>query len=493
MSFREMTVAEIAEGIREGEFTSREVTEFYLKRIEEFDGAVNSYVTVVAEAALERAEEMDRERAGGKIRGPLHGVPIGLKDIFCTKGVLTTCGSRMLANFVPPYDSEVYARLLASGAVLLGKQNMDEFAMGSSTETSYFGPTRNPHDLDRIPGGSSGGSAASVAAALAPASVGTDTGGSIRQPAALCGVVGMKPTYGRVSRFGMVAFASSLDQAGPLTRNVKDAALLLGVIAGHDPKDSTSVDVEVPEYLSWCGRDVRGVRVGVPDEYFIEGLDQGVKREVERAIDTLTSLGCEVERISLPHTEYALACYYIVAPAEASSNLARYDGVKYGYRAENYSGLIDMYMKTRAEGFGAEVKRRIMLGTYALSAGYYEAFYGRALKVRSLIKDDFLKAFQKVDVIVAPTSPTTAFRLGERLHDPLTMYLSDVFTIPVNLAGLPGISIPCGRDEGGLPVGVQIIGKHFREEEIFQVAYALESELGTAGVVDPPRTSGKGE
>ncbi|RMG60023.1 MAG: Asp-tRNA(Asn)/Glu-tRNA(Gln) amidotransferase subunit GatA [Deltaproteobacteria bacterium] len=493
MDLKNLTLEEIAREIREGRLSSRDATEYYLERISSFDGAVNSYITVTEERAREEAAACDEEQARGKLKGPLHGVPVGLKDIFCTKGVRTTCGSRMLENFIPPYDSEVYRRLREAGAVLLGKQNMDEFAMGSSTETSYFGPTRNPHDLSRIPGGSSGGSAAAVAAGLSPTSVGTDTGGSIRQPAALCGVVGMKPTYGRVSRFGMVAFASSLDQAGPITTSVRDAAFLLGVISGHDPKDSTSVNVDVPDYLSFCGREVSGMTVGVPEEYFIEGMEEEVRKRVEEAVERLSSLGCRIERIRLPHTDYALACYYIVAPAEASSNLARYDGVKYGYRTESYEGLIDMYMKTRAEGFGSEVKRRIMLGTYALSAGYYEAFYGKALRVRSLIKRDFLKAFETVDVIVAPTSPTTAFGLGERLHDPLTMYLSDIFTIPVNLAGLPAISIPCGEDGKGLPVGVQIIGKHFREEEIFQVAFALESELGRARVVDPESTAGEGE
>ncbi len=485
MKLHLMTVEDLARMIREGEVSSREATELFLERIEELDGKVNSYIRVLGEEARKQADEMDEAAARGEYAGPLHGVPIGLKDIFCTSGIPTTCGSKMLEGFVPSYDSTVHWKLKEAGAVLLGKQNMDEFAMGSSTETSYYGPTKNPRDLERIPGGSSGGSAAAVAAALCPASVGTDTGGSIRQPASLCGVVGMKPTYGRVSRYGMVAFASSLDQAGPITRTVRDAALILGVIAGYDGKDTTSVKMEVPPYVDSCGKDLSGMRVGVPGEYFIDGIQKEVGEQVNRAVDALSSLGCPVVDISLPHTGFALSCYYIVAPAEASSNLARYDGVKYGFRAGGSGGLIDMYMKTRSEGFGEEVKRRIMLGTYALSAGYYDAFYGKALQVRTLITRDFLEAFKEVDVIVTPTSPTTAFRMGERTEDPLTMYLSDVLTIPANLAGLPCISIPCGVDSRGLPVGLQIIGPHFNEEDIFRVASALESVLGIPSVAKP--------
>lgn len=484
MELHLLAMGDLTDLVNKREVTSREVTEHYLSRIGSRDEKINAYITVLHEEALKKAEERDASLSRGEQAGPLHGIPIGLKDIFCTGGVLTTCGSKVLSNFIPPYDSTVYRKLLDAGAVLLGKQNMDEFAMGSSTETSYWGPTRNPWDLSRIPGGSSGGSAAAVSSSLCTAAVGTDTGGSIRQPASLCGTVGMKPTYGRVSRFGMIAFASSLDQAGPITRTVKDAAILLEVISGYDPKDSTSVNVEVLPYRDWCGRDIAGTRVGVPKEYFIEGMQKEVEEEVKKSIAALKSLGCEIIEVSLPHTDYALSCYYIVAPAEASSNLARYDGVRYGYRAGGYADLIDMYRKTRAEGFGEEVKRRIMLGTYALSAGYYDAFYGKALKVRTLIKNDFIEAFKSVDVLVTPTSPTTAFRLGEKTQDPLTMYLSDVFTIPANLAGLPGISIPCGKDGKNLPVGVQIIGKHFREEDLFPVASALESILGTPGVAE---------
>ncbi len=485
MKLHLLTLEELSRLIRKKEVSSRDVTECYLERIARMDEKINSYTTVLGEKAVARAKEKDEELSRGEVIGPLHGVPMGIKDIFCTRGIPTACGSKMLEGFVPPYNSTVYEKLEGAGVVLLGKQNMDEFAMGSSTETSYYGITKNPRDLLRIPGGSSGGSAAAVSAALSPASVGTDTGGSIRQPASLCGVVGMKPTYGRVSRFGMVAFASSLDQAGPLTRTVRDAAFLLEIIAGHDSKDSTSVKKEVPPYREWCGRDLAGVTIGVPKEYFIGGIQKEVTEEVEKSIGALESLGCSVEDISLPHTEYALSCYYIVAPAEASSNLARYDGVKYGYRVEDASGLIDMYMRSRAEGFGKEVKRRIMLGTYALSAGYYDAFYGKALSVRTLITDDFIEAFKKVDLIVTPTSPTTAFKIGEKTEDPLTMYLSDILTIPTNLAGLPGISIPCGKDRLGLPVGVQIIGQHFKEETLFMAASALESVMGIPGVAEP--------
>jgi aspartyl-tRNA(Asn)/glutamyl-tRNA(Gln) amidotransferase subunit A len=403
---------------------------------------------------------------------------VGLKDIFCTKGIRTTCGSRILSAFLPPYDAAVTERVLGAGAVLLGKHNMDEFAMGSSTETSHFGSTYNPWDLSRIPGGSSGGTAAAVAAGFCFAGVGTDTGGSIRQPASLCGVVGMKPTYGRVSRYGMIAFASSLDQAGPVTRTVADAALLLDVLSGHDRRDSTSLPLPVPDHLAAAGRSVKGLRVGLPKEYFFgEGLDAEVKLSVEKALAALLEAGAEAVEVSLPHTEYALATYYLVAPAEASSNLARYDGVRYGHRAEGASGLVEMMSRTRAEGFGAEVKRRIMIGTYALSAGYYEAFYGKAQKVRTLIRRDFEEAFAKADVLLTPTAPTAAFRAGEKTADPLTMYLSDVFTIPCNLAGIPGISVPCGVTAAGLPVGAQLLGPAFGEETVLAAAAAIEREI----------------
>ncbi len=471
----EWTLLEAAREIRAGQISSRELTEALLSRMEEIGPKVNAYITALPEKARAQAAACDEEQARGSLRGPLHGVPIGLKDIFCTRGVRTTCGSRILHNFVPPYDAAVTEKVREAGGVLLGKQNMDEFAMGSSTETSFCGPTRNPWDLSRIPGGSSGGTAAAVAAAMCFAGVGTDTGGSIRQPASLCGVVGVKPTYGRVSRYGMIAFASSLDQAGPIARTVADAAALLQVIAGHDRRDSTSMDVPVPEYETAVGRPVRGMRVGLPREYFEgEGLDPAVKAAVERALAALTEQGARAVEVSLPHTSFALSTYYLIAPAEASSNLARYDGVRYGHRAGGAAGLIEMMSRTRAEGFGAEVKRRVMIGTYALSAGYYEAFYGKAQKVRTLIRRDFAAAFERADVLLTPTTPTPAFRLGEKTDDPLTMYLSDIFTIPCNLAGIPGISVPCGLSAEGLPIGAQLLSNHFNEEALFTAAGAIE-------------------
>ncbi len=478
IAVHEWHLLEAARRVREGEISSRELTEALLDRIAELDPKINAYITVLREGAMAAAAACDEEQARGTLRGPLHGVPVGLKDIFCTRGVRTTCGSRILADFDPPYDAMVTQKVLASGAVLLGKHNMDEFAMGSSTETSYFGPTHNPCDPSRIPGGSSGGTAAAVAAAMCFAGVGTDTGGSIRQPASLCGVVGMKPTYGRVSRYGMIAFASSLDQAGPITRSVADAAALLGIIAGHDPRDSTCVNAPVPDYLAAAGKPVKGMRIGLPREYFEgEGLDPEVKAAVERALSILTDQGAEVVEVSLPHTGYALSTYYLIAPSEASSNLARYDGVRYGHRAEGAASLIEMMSKTRAEGFGAEVKRRIMIGTYALSAGYYEAFYGKAQKVRTLIRRDFTEAFEQVDALLTPTTPTPAFRIGEKTDDPLTMYLSDIFTIPCNLAGIPGISVPCGFSAEGLPIGAQLLAGPFREETLFTVAGAIEQAV----------------
>ncbi|NNG46412.1 MAG: Asp-tRNA(Asn)/Glu-tRNA(Gln) amidotransferase subunit GatA, partial [Deltaproteobacteria bacterium] len=434
-------------------------------------------VTVLPETAMREAAARDEEIARGQVRGPLHGVPVALKDIFCTKGIRTTCASRILHDFDPPYDATVTERIRAAGTVLLGKQNMDEFAMGSSTETSCFGPALNPWATDRIPGGSSGGTAAAVVAGTCFAGVGTDTGGSIRQPASLCGVVGMKPTYGRVSRYGMIAFASSLDQAGPVTRSVPDAAVLLASIAGYDRRDSTSVDVPVPDYLAATGRGVKGMRVGLPREYITEGQDASVKAAVEKALNSLISLGAEGVEISLPHSGYALSAYYIIAPAEASSNLARYDGVRYGHRADGAKGLIEMMSRTRAEGFGEEVKRRVMIGTYSLSAGYYDAYYGKAQKVRTLLRRDFHEAFARVDVILTPTAPTPAFRLGEKVDDPLSMYLSDIYTIPASLAGIPGISVPCGMSPDGLPIGAQLMGKHFDEESLLAAAAAIEREI----------------
>jgi len=466
-----------ARAVRDKEISSRELTRALLSRIERINPKINAYVTVLPEAAMREAAARDGEIARGQVRGPLHGVPVALKDIFCTKGIRTTCASRILRDFDPPYDATVTEKIRAAGAVLLGKQNMDEFAMGSSTETSCFGPVLNPWATDRIPGGSSGGTAAAVAAGICFAGVGTDTGGSIRQPASLCGVVGMKPTYGRVSRYGMIAFASSLDQGGPIARTVPDAAVVLAAIAGYDPRDSTSVDVPVPDYLAATGRGVKGMRVGLPREYLTEGMDASVKTALEKALAALVSLGAECVEISLPHTGYALSTYYIIAPAEASSNLARYDGVRYGYRADGAKGLIEMMSRTRAEGFGEEVKRRVMIGTYALSAGYYDAYYGKAQKVRTLLRRDFTEAFGRVDVILTPTAPTPAFRVGEKVDDPLTMYLSDIYTIPANLAGIPGISVPCGVSPDGLPIGAQLLGKHFDEESLLAAAAAVEREI----------------
>jgi aspartyl-tRNA(Asn)/glutamyl-tRNA(Gln) amidotransferase subunit A len=434
---------------------------------------VRAFLTVTREDALRRAAAADARFRAGEPRGPLDGIPIALKDVLCTRSIRTTCGSKILEHFVPPYDATVVERLFAAGAVLLGKLNMDEFAMGSSTEHSAFFTTCNPWDLARVPGGSSGGAAAAVAAGLAPLTLGTDTGGSIRQPAAFCSVLGMKPTYGRVSRYGLIAFASSLDQVGPFARDAEDAAIALQVIAGADPMDSTAVDVPVPDYRATLGRGIEGLRLGVPAEYFVEGTDPEVQSAVREAIAALEKLGARTEPVSLPHTEYGLAAYYVIAPAEASSNLARYDGVKYGLRAPGARDLIDMYSKTRAAGFGAEVKRRVMLGTYVLSAGYHDAYYGQAQKVRTLVRRDFERAFERVDMIVAPTTPGVAFKMGEK-EDPLQMYLNDVFTIPTNLAGLPGVSIPGGFTRSGLPIGLQLIGRAFDEGTLLRAAHAYE-------------------
>lgn len=480
-----LTIKEAGKLIKEKEVSPVEITKTLLKRIEDLDGDLNTYITVLGDSALQSAERAEKEIAEGNYKGPLHGVPIALKDIFVMKGAPSTCGSKMLENFISPYNATVAQKLLDSGAVILGKNNMDEFAMGSSTETSYFGPTRNPWDTDRVPGGSSGGSAAATAASLCLGSVGTDTGGSIRQPASLCGVVGMKPTYGRVSRFGMIAFASSLDQAGPLTQTVEDSAIMLNAIAGGDRRDSTCVDAPVPDYTQSLSGDIKGVKIGIPKEYFVDGMDPDVEDSAKKAIEALSDLGAEIVEISLPHTEYAVLTYYIIAPSEASSNLARYDGVKYGYRASGAKSLIDMYKRTRAEGFGEEVKRRIMLGTYALSAGYYDAYYLKALRVRTLIKQDFDEAFKKVDAIVAPTSPETAFKIGEKTDDPIKMYLSDVLTIPCNIAGLPGISLPSGLSSTGLPIGIQVLGRPFDEETMFRVAHAYEQRSEWSGKRPP--------
>jgi aspartyl-tRNA(Asn)/glutamyl-tRNA(Gln) amidotransferase subunit A len=417
---------------------------------------------------------VDAARKRGENLGPLGGVPVALKDIFCTEGIRTTCGSKILGNFVPPYDATVVERLKNAGAVLIGKTNMDEFAMGSSCENSAFGVTRNPWDLERIPGGSSGGSAAAVAADECIASLGTDTGGSVRQPGSHCGVVGMKPTYGRISRYGVVAFASSLDQVGSLTKDVTDCALIMGVIAGHDPRDSTSIPEPVPDYSASLRADASGLRIGVPQEYFGEGSDPEVLQAVKRAIADLQSMGAKIQEVSLPGTPYAVAAYYLIATAEASSNLARYDGIKYGFRAQDAADLQDLYFRSRSEGFGVEVKRRIMLGTYALSSGYYDAYYRKAQTVRTLIRREFDEVFQDCDVLLTPVAPTAAFRIGENTEDPLRMYLSDVFTVPVNLAGIPGLSLPCGFTKSGLPIGLQILARPLGEEAIFRVAYAYE-------------------
>jgi aspartyl-tRNA(Asn)/glutamyl-tRNA(Gln) amidotransferase subunit A len=468
-----LTIDALAARFRAGEATPSDAARDYLARIEALDPSIRAFMTVTRDVALAQAAEADARFKAGAPRGPLDGVPIALKDLFCTRGIRTAVGSKILERFVPPYDATVYERLRAAGAVLLGKLNMDEFAMGSSTENSAYFTTRNPWDLDRVPGGSSGGSSAAVAADLAVASLGTDTGGSIRQPAAFCGVVGLKPTYGRVSRYGLVAFASSLDQAGPFTKTVADTARVLQVIAGADPMDSTAAAVPVPDYLAALGGGVKGLRIGIPREYFIDGMDPEVERAVRAAVEVLRGLGAQTEDVSLPHTEYGLAAYYLIGPAEASSNLASYDGVKYGLRVAGGRDLVEMSSRTRAAGFGREVKRRIMLGTYALSAGYHDAYYGQAQRVRTLVARDFKAAFERVDAIVAPTTPGVAFKVGEK-EDPLQMYLNDVFTVPVSLAGLPGISVPAGFTLQGLPIGVQVIGRAYDEPTVLRVAHAYE-------------------
>src|SRR3990172_9548657 len=473
MELTGLTIHELQGLLRRQEVTAKQILMAFLKRIAQVEGKIQAYMAVTGLEALRMASRLDRRRHAGEDAGPLAGIPLAIKDVICTQDVPTTCSSRILDGFIPPYDATVMRRLNQAGMVLLGKTNMDEFAMGSSTENSGYKVTRNPWDLARVPGGSSGGSAAAVAAGLAAGALGRDTGGSIRQPAAFCGTVGVKPTYGRVSRYGLVAFASSLDQIGPFAADVRGAALLLQAIARHDPLDSTSTDIPVPDYPAALGQGIQGLRVGIPSEYVIEGMDPEVGKAVSAAIEALKGLGAKTEKVSLPTTNYALAAYYLIAPAEASSNLARYDGVKYGYRAAGGKDLIQMYGRTRAEGFGPEVKRRIMLGTYALSAGYYEAYYGKAQRVRTLVRRDFQQAFERGDVLACPTAPNVAFKLGEK-EDPLQMYLCDVFTIPVNLAGLPGLSLPCGFTQSGLPIGLQLIGKPFDESTLLSAAYAYE-------------------
>jgi aspartyl-tRNA(Asn)/glutamyl-tRNA(Gln) amidotransferase subunit A len=468
-----LTIHELHEKLKGKEVTAQEVTEALLKRIQEVDPRIKAYLTVIEEEAIAGAKEADCSITAGKA-APLTGIPLAIKDNMCTQGVKTTCASKILEHFIPPYDATIVRHIKEQGGLFLGKTNMDEFAMGSSTENSRFTVTRNPWNLETIPGGSSGGSAAAVAADACIAALGSDTGGSIRQPAACCGVVGMKPTYGRVSRYGLVAFGSSLDQIGPITKDVEDCAILLNTIAGHDPLDSTSIDLPVPDYCQALVQNVKGWTLGVPQEFLAEGMDPDVEEKVGEAIRVLEGLGATVKEIALPHAGYAVAAYYIICTAEASSNLARYDGVKYGFRDSGSKELMEMYLETRSEGFGPEVKRRIMLGTYVLSSGYYDAYYRKASQVRTLIKEDFEKAFEGCDVIITPTAPTPAFRIGEKIEDPLQMYLSDIFTNSLNLAGVPAISIPCGFSKGGLPIGLQIIGKHLEEEKIIQAAYTFE-------------------
>jgi aspartyl-tRNA(Asn)/glutamyl-tRNA(Gln) amidotransferase subunit A len=477
MDLNHLTIDAARSAIQERSTTSVALVESFYSRIQKEDSQIGAYLTLCKERAVEQAERMDRMAAEGKSLPPLGGVPIAIKDVMCTRGVRTTAGSKILENFVPPFTSTAVSRMENAGAVILGKLNCDEFAMGSSTENSAFHPVRNPRDTSRVPGGSSGGSAAAVAADMAVVTLGSDTGGSIRQPASFCGVVGLMPTYGRVSRYGLIAFASSLDHIGPLAKSVKDAATVLRAIAGRDPMDSTSADVPVPDYVAELDKPLPGLKIGVAKEYFGDGLDSEVRKTVEDAIQTLAKLGCEVIPISLPHSEYAIPAYYIVATAEASSNLARFDGVRYGHRTKNARTLSEMYRRSRDDGFGAEVKRRIMLGTYALSAGYYDAYYLKAQKVRTLITRDFDEAFKKIDAIVTPTSPTPAFKLGEKANDPLAMYLADIYTVTADLAGIPGISIPCGETRENLPIGLQILGRHFDEATILRLAHAYEKAL----------------
>ncbi len=467
-----LTVSEARAKLQSGEISARELTQAYLDRIEAVDSDVQAFLTTTPDLALNQADEADKRLANSE-SSPLLGIPVAVKDVLSTKGIQTTCGSKILEGYTPPYNAAVVENLINAGSIILGKTNTDEFAMGGSTENSGYFTTHNPWDLDRVPGGSSGGSAAAVASRMAPLALGTDTGGSVRQPAAYCGTVAIKPSYGRVSRYGLIAFASSLDVVGTFARNVTDAAQLLNIIAGYDKRDSTSWNADVPDYQHALNKDVKGLKIGVPQEYFVDGIQPEVKAAVQAAIAQLESLGAEIHPISLPHTEYALATYYLIAPSEASANLARYDGVRYGLR-QNKSELWDTYKSTRGDGFGDEVKRRIMLGTYALSTGYYDAYYGKAQKVRTLIKQDFEKAFETVDVIATPTAPSTAFAIGEQSADPLQMYLNDIFTLPASLAGICGLSVPCGFDDNHLPIGLQLLGAFMQEETILQAAYAYE-------------------
>lgn len=477
MDITQLTVHELQEKLSKKELTSYEITKAYTDRIQEKEKDVQAFVTILSEEALEQAKQIDSKREKEEVTSTLAGIPIGIKDIICTKGVRTTCSSKMLENFIAPYDATVMEKINQEELIDLGKLNMDEFAMGGSTEYSYFKKTRNPWNLNKVPGGSSGGSAAAVAANLVPWALGTDTGGSIRQPSSFCGTVGLKPTYGLVSRYGVVAFASSLDQVGPITKDVTDCAMLLNVIAGHDPKDTTSIDMPKKDYTKALKNDVKGLKIGLPKEYFGEGINPEVKAKLEEAVEIYKKLGATVEECSLSIADYALATYYIIACAEASSNLGRFDGIRYGYRTQNYTNLKDIYRNSRSEGFGSEVKRRIILGTYVLSSGYYDAYYKKAQQVRTLVMNEFAKAFEKYDVLLTPTSPTVAFDLGSKSNDPIEMYLSDICTVSVNIAGLPGISVPCGVDKEGMPIGMQLIGPRFSEETLLNTAYTFEQDF----------------
>ena len=476
MEITELTVHELIEKLKNKELTSTEITQSYVGRIKEKEPEVQAFVTTLEDEALKQAKEIDEKRASGEIKNDLAGIPIGIKDNMCTKGIKTTCSSHMLEKFVSPYDATVVEKLKSENLIDLGKLNMDEFAMGGSTEYSYFHKTYNPWNLNKVPGGSSGGSAAAVAANMVPWALGSDTGGSIRQPSSFCGVVGLKPTYGLVSRYGLVAFASSLDQIGPITKDVEDSAILLNLIAGHDEKDTTSADIAKKDYTKNLKNDIKGKKIGVPKEFFGEGINTEVKEKLQEAMETYKELGAEVEEFSLNIAKYSLATYYIIACAEASSNLGRFDGIRYGYRTPEFSNLKELYKKSRSEGFGPEVKRRIILGTYVLSSGYYDAYYKKAQQVRTLVMNEFQKAFEKYDVILTPTSPTVAFDIGSKSNNPLEMYLADICTVSVNIAGLPGISIPCGVDKEGMPVGMQLIGNKFEEEKLLNMAYVFEQK-----------------
>ena len=476
MENTELTVHELIEKLKNKELTSTEITQSYIDRIKEKEPEVQAFVTTLEDEALKQAKEIDEKRASGEIKNDLAGIPIGIKDNMCTKGIKTTCSSHMLEKFVSPYDATVVEKLKSENLIDLGKLNMDEFAMGGSTEYSYFHKTYNPWNLNKVPGGSSGGSAAAVAANMVPWALGSDTGGSIRQPSSFCGVVGLKPTYGLISRYGLVAFASSLDQIGPITKDVEDSAILLNLIAGHDEKDTTSADIAKKDYTKNLKNNIKGKKIGVPKEFFGEGINAEVKEKLQEAMETYKELGAEVEEFSLDIAKYSLATYYIIACAEASSNLGRFDGIRYGYRTPEFSNLKELYKKSRSEGFGPEVKRRIILGTYVLSSGYYDAYYKKAQQVRTLVMNEFQKAFEKYDVILTPTSPTVAFDIGSKSNNPLEMYLADICTVSVNIAGLPGISIPCGVDKEGMPVGMQLIGNKFEEEKLLNMAYVFEQK-----------------